>query len=585
MPEAAQAEEVGRGGMYRTLLQSAGLFLVVQWGMKQFFPPPATSVTTTVGNKTVTVTSVPAFEDRAKSTEELQGEYSLIPQRIAPIWPPNTALDISIFVSPSVTPPSLNHPDPAVPVLEETNFSYGAFSEGREAHSTFAVPPIVQNNGTLWAHFFVAKSGSTLDPTQPSYNASNAYRFTRPLSQYLKQQKVVKKRNLLDSSPETPEDPEDTVPKYTSHYHPNLTLSFIPDIGVLDWTSMNPGIREWIVLESSAARDPSGQNGWYYPVLFLNTFWQLRSHMTEINSTVSTLDLNLHLNELSNWKFSILASMDYGFKEQREKAARGEKTPGGGDGSEIEMLKGILLDSNVYLLGTTVIVGILHTIFEMLAFKNDVSHWRNKKDNVGISVRTILANVFMQTVIFLYLLDNNENTSWMILMGQGMGILIEFWKITKTVDVRIRPTSAESTGIWRYLPYEIKFEDKHKLSETEKQTQEYDQIAFGYMAYLAVPLLAAYAVYSLYYESHKSWYSFVITTLVGSVYGMSCSLSATPSLHTLALRICSSLTYHPLLPLSRKQTGQQARTKEEAHKTPLTTPQHTASSSSSPPYT
>lgn len=515
-------EEPGRGGMYRTLLQSAGLFLVVQWGMKQFFPPAPKAVTLETGNTTVLVpATIPAFEDRAVSAEQFQGPYNAIPQRIAPIWAPDISLDISIFVSPSITPPSLAHPDPAISVLEEKDFKYGVFSEGREAHTSFAVPPIVQNNGTLWAHFFVAKAGSTLDPAQPSYDSSTAYRFTRPLTQYLKQHKEVKKRNLLDSTADIPEDPEDTTPKYTSHYHPNLTLSFIPDAGILDWTAMNPGIREWIILESSAARDPSGQNGWYYPVLFLNTFWQLRSHMTEINSTVSTLDLNLHLNELSSWKFSILASMDYGFKEQREKAARGEKMAGGGDGSEIEMLKQILLDSNVYLLGTTVIVGILHTVFEMLAFKNDVSHWRNKKDNVGISVRTILANVFMQTVIFLYLLDNNENTSWMILMGQGVGILIEFWKITKTVDVRVRPTGPETTGVWRYLPYEVKFEDKHKLSETEKQTQEYDQIAFGYMAYLAVPLLAAYAVYSLYYESHKSWYSFVITTLVGSVYGIS----------------------------------------------------------------
>ena len=67
----------------------------------------------------------------------------------------------------------------------------------------------------------------------------------------------------------------------------------------------------------------------------------------------------------------------------------------------------------------------------------------------------------MQTVIFLYLLDNNENTSWMIMFGQGMGIAIEAWKITKTVNVRVRPTPPGSL-----LPYPIAFEDKHVLSET-----------------------------------------------------------------------------------------------------------------------
>jgi len=131
----------------------------------------------------------------------------------------------------------------------------------------------------------------------------------------------------------------------------------------------------------------------------------------------------------------------------------------------------------------------------------------------------------MQAIIFLYLLDNSDGTSWMILFGQGMGILIEAWKITKTVDVRIRDAAPDST-----LPYRVSFEDKHKLSETEKKTQEYDQIAFRYLYMVAVPLLGAYAVYSVLYESHKSWYSFVITTLVGSVYAYG-FLMMVPSLY------------------------------------------------------
>src|SRR3954454_6012298 len=75
------------------------------------------------------------------------------------------------------------------------------------------------------------------------------------------------------------------------------------------------------------------------------------------------------------------------------------------------MIKEVLLDTNIYLLSTTIVVSIFHMIFEMLAFKSDISHYRNKKNNVGISVRSILGNVFMQGVIFLYLMDNNENTS------------------------------------------------------------------------------------------------------------------------------------------------------------------------------
>lgn len=141
----------------------------------------------------------------------------------------------------------------------------------------------------------------------------------------------------------------------------------------------------------------------------------------------------------------------------------------------------------------------------------------------------------MQTIIFLYLVDNSDGTSWMILLGQGMGILLEAWKITKTVDVRVRPAAQDS-----WLPYKVTFEDKHKLSETEKKTKEYDEIAFRYLYMVAIPLLLAYAVYSVLYDTHKSWYSFVITTLVGSVYAYG-FLMMVPSLYiNYRLKVCRS---------------------------------------------
>jgi Cleft lip and palate transmembrane protein 1 (CLPTM1) len=109
------------------------------------------------------------------------------------------------------------------------------------------------------------------------------------------------------------------------------------------------------------------------------------------------------------------------------------------------------------------------------------------------------------------------------MLGQGFGILLEMWKVTKTVNIRIQRTNS-------LIPYTVIFEDKHVLTETEADTQKYDKIAFvcftptvelilqTYMYWGGIPLLLSYAVYSLYYEEHKSWYSYTITTLVGFVY-------------------------------------------------------------------
>jgi Cleft lip and palate transmembrane protein 1 (CLPTM1) len=127
----------------------------------------------------------------------------------------------------------------------------------------------------------------------------------------------------------------------------------------------------------------------------------------------------------------------------------------------------MLVETNPWFLGLTALVSILHMMFvvfarflstfivlirrnsfEMLAFKNDVSHWKNKKELVGVSVRTvslfkslflslsavppkIVTNVVVQFIILLYLLDNNTDTSWMIIFGQGTGMVIEAWKVSR----------------------------------------------------------------------------------------------------------------------------------------------------------
>lgn len=100
----------------------------------------------------------------------------------------------------------------------------------------------------------------------------------------------------------------------------------------------------------------------------------------ELNSTVETVPLRITLNNLQNWKFSMMSSVDDSAKQTARQAAFGASTPGGGDGTEFEMVKEILLDTNIWLLGTTGIVTILHMVFETLAFKNDIVSLQPRAD-------------------------------------------------------------------------------------------------------------------------------------------------------------------------------------------------------------
>lgn len=316
---------------------------------------------------------MPAFADRPHPSEV--ANPSTLPDFIAPLWPSDSALDISIYVTPSIVVPSFKSSSPDnVLVLQEKNFTIGNYSDTREIDTTIKVPKQVQQNGTLWAHFFVARSGYQLDPAAKGYSTDNAVHFLRPLNQYLAKKKAKKLKNLLTSSEEAEEEEEDNTPSVqtVSYYHPNFTVSLIPDSGSPRFSQMHPAARQYVQLERTGARDLSGKNGWYYPIVFLNTFWQLKTHMTELNSTVESVPLRITLNNMANWKFSIVSSVDEGSKHSAQQAAHGGPVPGGGDGTEWEMVKEILLDTNIYLLGTTGIVTILHMVFETLAFKNDI---------------------------------------------------------------------------------------------------------------------------------------------------------------------------------------------------------------------
>lgn len=39
-----------------------------------------------------------------------------------------------------------------------------------------------------------------------------------------------------------------------------------------------------------------------------------------------------------------------------------------------------------------------------------------------------------------------------------------------------------------------------------------------YLSYALYPLVIGYAIYALKYETHKSWYSWILNSLVGAVY-------------------------------------------------------------------
>jgi hypothetical protein len=145
-------------------------------------------------------------------------------------------------------------------------------------------------------------------------------------------------------------------------------------------------------------------------------------------------------------------------------------------------------------------------VFIIYFVSSDVQFWKKTDDLSGISIRSIFLNVVMQIIMLLYLID--ERSSWLIIMSSGIGLIIEFWKITQILSINFKWNS-------RSLLPMIEISQK---SSYLKETNSHDGFAMKYLSYAVAPLLIAYSVYSATYLSKKSWYSWFLNMLVGFVY-------------------------------------------------------------------
>jgi len=107
-------------------------------------------------------------------------------------------------------------------------------------------------------------------------------------------------------------------------------------------------------------------------------------------------------------------------------------------------------------------------------------------------------------VVLLYLMDNE--TSYLILFSTFAELGVTIWKIMKTSKFKKREDG-------KFPFFEVDYQESYKSS-----TQEYDKQAGKYLLYAAIPLFIGYSIYSLVYEKHRGWYSFVVQTLVGFIY-------------------------------------------------------------------
>lgn len=346
---------------------------------------------------------------------------------------------------------------------------YDEWTHGPNKDSSYQVEidlnlsPKVQRNGSLWLHSYFVKSGYIpYEESRSAENFSPIYTLHRKkqLNRY-KKRRYRDTHNLItgrtDKSIEEQEKIKNKVKEeIVSHWHPNLTINMI-----YDHTAWTPGavpapIDEYIDFEPTTGK--------YYPIVYINDYWNLLRDYQPINETVDKVHLSLTYQPISMMKWQLYAAQGMRNKWSNMLGAEALENE-----DEQDYIKEALLETSPILLGLTIAVSILHSIFEFLAFKNDIQFWKDRKSLEGLSVRSVFFNVFQSVVVLLYVLDNDTNT--LIRISIGIGLLIELWKLPKVTNIKV--DRSQKTF---YIFPKITFEDKGTY--VKSSTKQYDMVSF-----------------------------------------------------------------------------------------------------------
>jgi len=254
----------------------------------------------------------------------------------------------------------------------------------------------------------------------------------------------------------------------------------------------------------------------YKPIIDVKQWWLRKKDFIPIDNEYENKTVNVTFEFNTYWIWKYMMESQIGQSNEMYKQWGLEDAGISGD-DQYDEIKEMVMESNPYLFGLTMIVSALHSLFEFLALKNEVNFWKNLDSHKGLSLRTLWYSLTQDIIILLYLLDND--TSFVILISSFAELGVTIWKILKTMKFRVR-----QDGKFPFIEY------MYKDNKYEDTTAQFDQAAGKYMTWALIPLLLGYAIYSLIYEKHKGWYSFVLETLVGFIY-MFGFIQMTPQLY------------------------------------------------------
>ncbi|XP_037085483.1 LOW QUALITY PROTEIN: cleft lip and palate transmembrane protein 1-like protein [Pollicipes pollicipes] len=363
-------------------------------------------------------------------------------------------------------------------------------SEAKEEQFAVSVPSRSQlRSGSLHLHAFLTP--------MPAAGRRWQDMISSPLASYARAQLIQSQLpeteafNLLggeDKVKKNPDKKAGAAGKPAPHLRSHVPLQVLAEEAGLPRHNMAPDVAALV----SHRLSPDGR---YLPLIRFDQLSTRSRHMVLIDAPPGApMNVTVRLDPVSLGKIRLWMQFELGMTSMRQL---------GFTNKDLDEVKGIFTDTNLYLLLITMLVSAIHLLFDVLALKNDVQFWRRRSSFAGLSTKAVLWRAFSQIIIFLYLLD--EETSYLVIVPMAAGTVIEIWKVFKAFHISV------SWG----LPPRVTFGAR---TSEELRTAAFDSQSMTYLAYLLYPLCAGGAVYSLLYTPHKSWYSWCIQSVVNGVY-------------------------------------------------------------------
>ena len=214
------------------------------------------------------------------------------------------------------------------------------------------------------------------------------------------------------TAPESFEDESENVTSYIAeHWNPLISLRHVVDFSSYPLDKIPPMVGNSLVVRRDTME--------YIPVLFDDTLVSTSDKLMVLNDTITSLPLEIKIDASSRARWLLSLLMERSIQMMTESMGANDR-----DGDDVRKL--VTETNPVFLLGVLT-VSMLHMLFDVLAFRSEISFWNGLQSRKGISSRAQATGLISQIVIFVYLYHNES--SLLVLGPAGFSIGVGIWKL------------------------------------------------------------------------------------------------------------------------------------------------------------